>query len=333
MTVDTPERVAFKPRRLTHANLFVDDVERSVRFYNEVCGIELVRREPDVSVSFMSNGNTHHDVGLVKTKRARVVGRDGLVMFEGKSTGRGTYAGLNHLGFEMENEVELVDAVGRAKRAGVKILMTMDHLISRSVYLSDPDGHYVEFYADSIKDWRTIFCTEREDLVTGAWTPGTPAPSAERNYDPNPELRSVPEAIFHPSCIDHAVLNVADLDRALQFYTVIGGLSVVEKGKNARFAVLRGSTPQSCLSLVESESKRSGVHHLGFVVPEGTDFDEAAQRLRRIGVEPLGGPGQGAKQALFVKDPDGMLLEFYTPGPEHKHTHMGRTGDEIAFLL
>ncbi len=39
--------VRFAPRRLGHANLFVGELERSMRFYAEVCGLEEVRREPE----------------------------------------------------------------------------------------------------------------------------------------------------------------------------------------------------------------------------------------------------------------------------------------------
>ena len=61
----TEPAVRFHPRRLGHANLFVSDLDRSMRFYSAVCGLEEVRREPAIRIGFLSNGNTHHDVGLV----------------------------------------------------------------------------------------------------------------------------------------------------------------------------------------------------------------------------------------------------------------------------
>jgi len=190
----TEHMVRFRPRRLGHANLFVSDLDRSMRFYNAVCGLEEVRREPAIRIGFLSNGNTHHDVGLVQSSTARRVGRDGFVM----SRGDRRATGLNHLGFEMENEAELVEAYRRATACGVEIERTVDHLISRSVYLPDPEGNVLEFYADVTKDWRSIFCPEREDLVTGVWTPGDPAPSTEPKYWPSVEVRRVESAIFHP---------------------------------------------------------------------------------------------------------------------------------------
>jgi catechol 2,3-dioxygenase len=157
----TEHAVRFHPRRLGHANLFVSDLDRSMRFYHAVCGLEEVRREPAIRIGFLSNGNTHHDVGLVQSSTARRVGRGGFVM----SRGDRRATGLNHLGFEMENEAELVEAYRRTTACGVEIDRTVDHLISRSVYLPDPEGNVLEFYADVTKDWRSIFCPEREDLV------------------------------------------------------------------------------------------------------------------------------------------------------------------------
>jgi catechol-2,3-dioxygenase len=54
----------FRPRRLGHANLFVSDYERASQFYQSVVGFEEVYRQPDNRASFLSNGNTYHDLGL-----------------------------------------------------------------------------------------------------------------------------------------------------------------------------------------------------------------------------------------------------------------------------
>ena len=54
----------FQPRRLAHVNLYVADLERSMDFYTRVIGIEEVYRTPLGGGGFVSNGNTHHDVGF-----------------------------------------------------------------------------------------------------------------------------------------------------------------------------------------------------------------------------------------------------------------------------
>src|SRR5712691_363560 len=121
---ESGQQVMFRPRRLGHANLFIGDLERSMQFYNQVCGLEEVFREPAINAGFLSNGNTHHDVAVVQVSETSLLGRDSQVLVP---EGWGKRAGLFHLGFEMENEAELVAAYRRAQQSGVKILMTVDH--------------------------------------------------------------------------------------------------------------------------------------------------------------------------------------------------------------
>src|SRR4051812_24150510 len=208
---DTIETIAvrFAPRRLGHANIFVGDLERSMRFYTDVCGVEEVRREPGIGAGFLSNGATHHDLGLMQASGGTRIGRDGHVQV---SSGRGERAGLNHFGWEMDTEAALVAAWKRAAAAGVAIHRLTDHQLSHSVYLFDPEGNLHEFYADALKDWRTIFNPTREDLISGDWDPTAAAPMQEPNWHAKPEVRRVKGAVFHPISITHAGLAVRDLD-------------------------------------------------------------------------------------------------------------------------
>ena len=104
--------IKFSPRRIGHANVFVTDVFRSAEFYTNVCGVEEIGREMAIPAIFISNGNTHHDYGLVRVSPdgQERRGRDGHVQLH---KGRGLKAGLNHFGWEMENEYELVEAYKR----------------------------------------------------------------------------------------------------------------------------------------------------------------------------------------------------------------------------
>ena len=69
--------VRFGPRRLAHGNFFVRDVETSLDFYQRVCGLTLVFREPGIQAIFLSNGNSHHDVALMGISTEARIGRDG----------------------------------------------------------------------------------------------------------------------------------------------------------------------------------------------------------------------------------------------------------------
>jgi catechol 2,3-dioxygenase len=120
-------RTFFRPRRLGHVNLVVGDVDRSMDFYMQIIGLEESYRRPLVKAGFLSNGNTHHDIGLVES---------------GGPLGQGRRAGLNHTAFELETEVDLVGDYDRAISAGVEFDRTSDHDIAHSVYGRDADGNH-----------------------------------------------------------------------------------------------------------------------------------------------------------------------------------------------
>ena len=80
----------FHPERFAHANLFVADVDVSVDFYRDVCGITEVFREPGVKAGFLSNGATHHDIGLMQCSRCAAdrQGRNGPEHHDARSRAR-----------------------------------------------------------------------------------------------------------------------------------------------------------------------------------------------------------------------------------------------------
>ena len=289
----------FAPRRLGHANLFVSDLERSIGFWSKTAGIELVRKEPGIKGGFHSNGNTHHDVGMIQAAQGVVRGRDGA---EQPSSRRGHRPGLNHLGWEMESEKDLVAALGRASATGAHISHSVNHQISHSAYVVDPDGNYHEFYADTIADWRTIFNLDHEDLVTEQWDWKKAGDAMGPCYPVNPEKRRVANAPLHPVRITHVRLVARDYKAMLEFMTRVAGLHAIASGDG--IALLEGRVQGLALVLVsEKWGVPPGLHSLSFLLDESTNIEAANHALAGTIVE--------GKQAVVVKDPDGLLVEFY----------------------
>ncbi len=301
--------LGFAPRRLGHANLFVADLERSIDFYGRVAGIELVRREPGINAGFHSNGNTHHDVGLIQTAKGAVYGKGG---YQQPASYRGTKPGLNHLGWEMASERDLVDAVRRGEAAGLKVANYANHQISHSAYVFDPDGNYHEFYADMLDNWRSIFNLEREELVTEAWdwkqsNPGRGPTVA----DPN-DRRRVDSAVFHPQRITHVTMAAANFDAVANFYTATGGLSARDQGDGvATF----GSANSDCdVVLFDARYGHSkGIVGQSFLVEDEADLARSIAAAPERGIELVGTLDNKSKLAAFLRDPDGVIVEFYSP--------------------
>ena len=301
----------FSPRRLGHANLFVTDLDRSMAFYNRVCGLEEVRREPGIAAGFLTNGNTHHDVGLMELGEEARVGLGGHTQV---AKSRLKHAGLNHLGWELATEKDLVDAYRRAVEAGVKIHRTTDHQISHSVYVFDPDGNLNEFYADAMDDWRAVFNPDREDLVSGHWDPLAAAPSEVPRYHAEPELRQVPGSAFHSLRITHAVLVARNLDRLARFYEEVGGLTPVDGESTDDFRCLRGTSARYDLVLFPArDGLAPGLHHVAFEVDDA-DLEDSAADLAAMGYAAERRVDNDAKRSVFVRDPDDIGVELYVPG-------------------
>ena len=286
----------FSPRRLGHVNLYVDDVDRSYKFYTTIVGLEESYVQPLNKAAFLGNNNTHHDVAVID-----IHGR----------LGRGNGVGLNHLAFELENEVELVEGYERALAAGVKYAMTLDHDIAHSIYGRDPDGNMTEIYADVIRDWRAA----RSGAVTKPkpdWAPGKTPPKSEHNYHVDPPLRRVEGAVFQPRRAVHASLVVSDMKSAFDYYTTAVGLAPLIGTATSPFVVLGGTTGEPSLSLIRaSNGRRPGYHHVGFQAWSEEELDASIVRAKAQGLKIDHDIAHPFRRSVFVTDPDGFLLQFF----------------------
>jgi len=287
----------FRPRRLGHANLFVSSYERASDYYRRVAGLEEVYRQPDVKASFVSNGNTYHDLGLTDVKAP----------YAAKGQGPGLY----HYAFELVNEVELVKGYRRALEAGVKFVATKDHDVAHSLYLKDPDGLYLELYADVVKDWRK----RRTGVLSGKkpqWIPGeTTPPVADHNYAVDPEIKTIKDALFHPKRATHVGVVARDYPAMFDFYTRVIGLTPLVGDAKSAWSVLRG-TDGGGLSLFRARPDlKPGFHHVGLEVWSESDLSHAVAELPRDGFKLERAVDHPARLSASVLDPDGIRLQFH----------------------
>ena len=294
MTSKQAQKVAFKPRRLGHVNLTVSDLQRSMEFYTRVLGIEQVRWEPDINAGFLSNGNTHHDVALIE---AGVLEKEPV---------------LNHLGWELENQVEQVGAYERALQAGIKIDFKAYHQISYGIYLSDPEGNGHEFYADAMTDWRVVMDPERFDNMTSEWSPGDPAPDPQGLYPVNPEIRRVDGAVFQPERVARAIFGVRDLEVMTRFFQDVGGLSRIEGNGDDRSVVLGGTLGLQDLTLVQvDDGEGEGLRQFSFEMAGQEGLDMAEVEMEKAAIRPELREDDEGKRSISLRDPDGFLIEFF----------------------
>jgi len=124
--------MVISPVRLNHAVLFVADLERSVRFYTDVFGMDTVAREPRANAAFLRlprSGN-HHDLGLFGVGPAGGPKPHGGI-------------GLYHLAWQLDTIDELAAARQTLLDAGA-YTGESSHGATKSVYGADPDGNEFE---------------------------------------------------------------------------------------------------------------------------------------------------------------------------------------------
>jgi catechol-2,3-dioxygenase len=118
-------------KRLNHAVLYVRDVDRSVRFYEEALGFTVAVQFPGAAFLKVPDSHNDHDLGLF------AIGMNAA----DSPAGRGA-VGLYHLAWEVETLGELQQAADRLSRMGA-LVGASDHSTTKALYAKDPDG--IEF--------------------------------------------------------------------------------------------------------------------------------------------------------------------------------------------
>src|SRR5881392_2901616 len=103
--------------RIGHVHLKVADLERSLRFYCDVLGFELMQRMSD-QAAFVSAGGYHHHIGLNTwhSKGASPASRDGV--------------GLYHTAILYPTRKDLALIYDRLRRAYYPLTGASDHGVS-----------------------------------------------------------------------------------------------------------------------------------------------------------------------------------------------------------
>ena len=128
----------------------------------------------------------------------------------------------------------------------------------------------------------------------------------------------------HPGAIrvaglDHLVLRVADLDRAIQFYGEVLGCRVERRLEEPKLVQLRAGASMIDLVPAGSASQAADGRNLDHFAVRISDFDfpALAAHLERHGIavgevkRRYGAEGYGS--SLYITDPDGNVVELKGP--------------------
>lgn len=147
MDMNTPDR-AEAPMAVNHVVLNVRDMEESHRFWTEIIGFRHVgtaKPRPDRPVApnmrFYSCDHgggrlSHHDLALVENRDLPPPPADWRMV--------GMPLAVNHIGIALPNREAWLRQLAFLQAKGVKFDLRVEHGMTHSVYIHDPNGYGIE---------------------------------------------------------------------------------------------------------------------------------------------------------------------------------------------
>jgi catechol 2,3-dioxygenase len=270
-------------------HLDVIDRERSLKFWREVLGLRL-RKDGEEELELGTEGETL------------------IVLHPGaRTTVRRGFNGLYHVAIHLPNEPEFARVLARLIAARVPVSPT-DHVMSKAIYLDDPDGIGIELTLETPERMRSmgIGANGMPEVIDaqGRKRSGRDPIDVKALLATLPDQdiqRPVPEG----TKIGHMHLHVSDLDASFKFYRDTLGF-------------LEGMAP-SYLGFADLHAGGAFKHRMAINTwqgkgapkpPEGTaglrQFTVRYDSVDRLNAALKGGQAEGGNQVLH--DPDGNAV-------------------------
>lgn len=135
----------------------------------------------------------------------------------------------------------------------------------------------------------------------------------------------VPGEVPAATVVGHVHLKVADLERAIGFYSGVLGFRVMQRmGSAAAFLSAGGYHHHIGLNTWESKGGgppppgATGLYHVAFLYPDRRSLAVAVRRVLEHGVPLEGAADHGVSEAIYLRDPDGNGVELYRDRPREE---------------
>ena len=272
--------------RLGAVSLVVAELERSVSFYERVIGLQMIERA-DGRAALGVDGDAL--IELVEEPGAAPVDRS---------------TGLFHLALLLPTRIDLAAWVQHAIDDQIRIEGASDHVVSEAVYLSDPDGHGIEIYADRSRE---VWAGKVQELMT---TLALDLPSLLAEVDP---ADPTPYAGMPAgTTMGHVHLKVAEVPAAIEWFRDVLGFELMATfGPQAAFLGANGYHHHiGANTWMSSGEGPSGpgtarLGHLTIILPDAPELERLLDQVRAAGGEPLELDG-----VWHVRDPSGTAVRL-----------------------
>lgn len=269
-----------------HVNIKVEDLERSIAFYRDILGFDVL--EQTASTVKLTTDGKNNFLSLEQP--------EGVTPKEVRATG------LYHFAILLPTTKDLANITLQLVKHGVQFGAS-DHLVSEALYLKDPDGNEIEIYRDrKPEEWN--WQGNQVDMVTDPLdfdrllTHATP----DEPWDRMPA----------DTVMGHIHLHVSELVDTEEFYVKGLGMDVVNRfGTQALFLSYGKYHHHVGVNTWKGEgapapSKNSvGLESYTLVFDNDEVRNETINNLKSIGAEVVEENGQ-----FFTHDPSGNRIEL-----------------------
>jgi catechol 2,3-dioxygenase len=271
---------------VSQVNLRVEDLQRSLKFYQDIIGFQILTQTP-TKAELTADGKTT----LLTIEQPEMV-----FARQPRTTG------LYHYALLLPNRSELGKVLTHFLQVGYPLQGGSDHLVSEALYLADPDGNGIEIYIDRPAvtwDWNNgevLMATDPIDaeglLAEGKGEPWSHLP---------------PETVM-----GHIHLHVAEFEKVKEFYCNGLGFEVVCRYGNQALFISTGGyhhhiglNTWNGMGAPKPQANSVGLIQYSLVFPSDEERSNAKERLVKLGYKVV-----NDERAFSTEDPSGNAIRL-----------------------
>ena len=290
---------------VANVKLNVHSVERSLSFYRDLLGFQLIEKTSDDNafLSPVGSNNKNYLLQLSRIDTANTV-------IEGEqSTIR--KAGLYHFAILLPSRRHLANIFKHLTDNSNQLYFegAADHAVSESLYLRDPDSNGVEIYRDRHpSEWNKTGQFQIE-MKTDHLDLEQLLREAEDHLDWHMPADTV---------IGHIHLHVSDLIKSSNFYSEVLGLHHTCSYPGANFFAADSYHHHIATNtwlgndIAKADSTQHGLDHFSLNLKSKENFEELLHQLERMKIEVLTDDSNKInKKSFFILDPDKIKIQIY----------------------
>lgn len=284
--------------------LNVYSVQRSLHFYRDLLGLQLIGKPTDDSAllsTFGSNNNDH----LLHLSKAGSSNRT----TEGEQSVN-QQAGLYHFAILLPSRMHLANIFKHISQNSNELYFegAADHLVSESLYLRDPDFNGVEIYRDRDRsEWNRIGQFQVEMKTD--------------HLNLKQLLKEAGDKILWrmpaDAVIGHVHLHVSDLNKSSNFYSQILGLHHTCSYPGANFFAADSYHHHVAINtwlgndIAKANQRQPGLDHFSLNLKSKENFEKLLHHVKSTRIQDIrDNIKKTNKESFFISDPDNIKIQI-----------------------